>query len=392
MQNSRYSLNNKTILILSPQEWGAMLLSKHHYAIELAKKENSVYFLNPPREKLGNKIVIDTVEGIPGLKLINHSLPFFYNIKFHSLPLFHFLMKGHIKRILKKIGADVDIVWSFDLGYIYPFKHFSDKSIKVFHPVDEPLNQTALDSATGADIVFSVTNEILEKYHHLGKPSHFINHGVSNKFFNLSNKVFAKDGSSIRVGFSGNLLRNDIDRNTFIKIIRENPEVRFECWGSYRKKDANLSGSSDKQTMDFIEELMGFHNVKLHGVVSTEELVLSYKNVDCFLICYDINKDQSKGTNYHKIMEFLSSGNVVVANNVSTYANRPDLLQMCKSRLSNDELPGLFKAVIENISWHNATENQQNRVEYAFQNRYSKQLEAIEQILIRELKNKYTSQ
>ena len=46
------SLRNKTILIISPQAWGKMFLSKHHYAIELAKRGNAVYFLNPPGENI----------------------------------------------------------------------------------------------------------------------------------------------------------------------------------------------------------------------------------------------------------------------------------------------------------------------------------------------------
>jgi len=41
-------LSDKLILILTPQSWGNMLLAKHHYAIELAKSGNRVYFLNPP--------------------------------------------------------------------------------------------------------------------------------------------------------------------------------------------------------------------------------------------------------------------------------------------------------------------------------------------------------
>ena len=39
-------LKNKTILIISPERWGTNFVSKHHYALELAKN-NNVYFLNP---------------------------------------------------------------------------------------------------------------------------------------------------------------------------------------------------------------------------------------------------------------------------------------------------------------------------------------------------------
>src|SRR5215475_14372841 len=40
----------KTIVILSTEPWGKMLLSKMHYAIELAGLGNEVWFVNPPRE------------------------------------------------------------------------------------------------------------------------------------------------------------------------------------------------------------------------------------------------------------------------------------------------------------------------------------------------------
>ena len=37
-------LKNKKILLISPQSWGTMFVAKHHYAIELAKLGNEVYF------------------------------------------------------------------------------------------------------------------------------------------------------------------------------------------------------------------------------------------------------------------------------------------------------------------------------------------------------------
>jgi len=46
-----FSFTNKTIFILSPQPWGKMHISKHHYAIELAKKGNLIYYFNPPAKK-----------------------------------------------------------------------------------------------------------------------------------------------------------------------------------------------------------------------------------------------------------------------------------------------------------------------------------------------------
>jgi len=92
-------LSNQIILIISPQAWGKMFLAKHHYAIELAKHNNEVYFLNPPqKEPVKNGVEIVESKVVDSLYLINHSLSFSYKIKFKWIGLFHFLMKFHIKK------------------------------------------------------------------------------------------------------------------------------------------------------------------------------------------------------------------------------------------------------------------------------------------------------
>ena len=44
-------LNGKVIFIVSYENWGNMLMSKHHYAIELGKAGNKVYFINHPDKR-----------------------------------------------------------------------------------------------------------------------------------------------------------------------------------------------------------------------------------------------------------------------------------------------------------------------------------------------------
>ena len=42
------TLKNKIILIISPNFWGDIHLTKHSYALEISKLGANVYFLNPP--------------------------------------------------------------------------------------------------------------------------------------------------------------------------------------------------------------------------------------------------------------------------------------------------------------------------------------------------------
>ncbi|HVS95277.1 MAG TPA: hypothetical protein VHE54_02295 [Puia sp.] len=415
------ALVNKNILIISPQAWGNMFISKHHYAVELARRGNRVYFLNPPGEggpaarpqtnfaARARNVEVIRSETVPDLWFIRHNLRFPYKLKFHALPLFHSLMRFQARRILRAIGRPIDIVWSFDLGYLYPF-HFFGQSLKIFHPVDEPLTAAAIRAATGADVLFAVTREIVGKYHRFDIPRHFINHGVSNEFLAMAqagdagNEADATSDTplpqtagggarsadvpggvgashAVRIGFSGNLLRPDIDRETFLKIIRDNPGVVFECWGSYKQGQSNIGGAADDATAAFAAALLEQPNIILHGPVPSDRLAKEIHRMDGFLICYDIHKDQSGGTNYHKIMEYLSTGKVIVSNNVTTYQDRPDLLRMVAERDNNRHLPSLFKEVITRLAEHNSPEARNRRIAFARENTYPKQLDRIAAIL-----------
>jgi glycosyltransferase involved in cell wall biosynthesis len=374
------ALRDKNILIVSPQSWGIMFLAKHHYAVALAKRGNKVFFLNPPEQyKTKQKRIIDiTSSGIDNLWLINHRLSFPYNLKFHAIGLFHFFMRFHVKKILQKINDPIDVVWSFDIGNLYPFRFFGAKPIKIFHPVDEPLNKAAIDSVAGCQIIFSVTKEILEKYQSLAAPKYFINHGVSDFF--LSNDTYVKAGDEIQIGLSGNFLRPDIDWLILLEIIKENQNVTFNFWGNV-EASANLSGSENDETKSVIAQLKRNKNIKLHGPVNPETLAKQIRGMDGFLICYDIQKDQSKGTNYHKIMEYISTGKVIISNNVSTYQNQPEYVQMTEERNNNNNLPDLFKKVIFNLKKYNSQELQDKRKQFAASNTYAKHVIDIENIL-----------
>lgn len=373
-------LKGKRILIISPQQWGKMFVSKHHYAIELAKRGNSVYFLNPPDKNLKDDIIIKQVFGDTQLFCICHKINFPYSLKFHMIKIFHWFMKRHVKKILAKIENPLDIIWSFDQENLYPFSLFSKNVLRIFHPADEPRTHNAITAAEGADYIFSVTYEILEKYHTHKASKWFINHGLSSEFTDLK-KEGSRVNEKLRIGIAGNLLRPDIDHTIFLQIIDENVDVTFECWGSYIFNDANLAGENNIEVQNFIRELKLRSNVKLYGAVDTKELAGGFSKMDGFLICYNVLRDQSKGTNYHKIIEFLATGKVVISNNVSTYERYPGLIEMVKERDNNHNLPILFKKVISNLNSFNSKDKMEARINFALDNSYSKHLDYIESII-----------
>ena len=362
------------------------MLAKHHYALELAKAGNEVYFLNPPDnlhwnlKKDETRIRISAVPGHANLFVIDQELYFPYMLKYHARKIYNLLVKKQIRAILKKIGHPVDILWSFDLGNLFPMRFFPNKIYKIFHPVDEPGDQYALDAASGAAVIFSVTREILDKYATYKIPSHFVNHGLAEEFFPEQPHPYIK-GNPVNVGISGNLLRQDLDRETLIQIVEENPDLVFNFYGSYKTGDSNIGAGTDVATLSFVERLQSNRQVVLHGVLKTTELAAQLNKMDLFLICYDINKDQSKGTNYHKVMEYLSTGRVIVSNNITTYRDQPILVRMLSDRVSNHLLPQLFKDTVVHLEEFNSLENIRQRISYACENSYEKQLEEIQQFI-----------
>lgn len=367
---------NKTIIIISQQDWGKMLISKHHYAIELARLGNKVYFMNSP-EKSGElksgEIRVESTT-IENLWVIKHRFYYPYLLK-HRLPALHrWLLKYHIHKVYKKIGNEVDIVWSFDFSDTINLSSFPGSSYKIFMPVDNPIDPK---QDNNGDVMFSVTQEILDAYK-CDTPKMFVNHGVAENFIN--HKISLGINNPIQVGISGNFLRTDIDWQCLLDIITNNKHIIFNFWGSFDFKESNLVAKPTNEAEPYKKLLSGMGNVHIHGAVDVQSLSDNLKKMDCFLITYDIDKDHSKGTNYHKVLEYLASGKVIVSNNITTYQGT-GLIEMPVER-DNKNLPTLFANVVNNLAFYNSFEQQSRRIAYAQKHTYANNIKAIEAFII----------
>jgi hypothetical protein len=358
-----------------------MFISKHHYAIELAKRGNEVYFLNPPDKKVGNKILVESSK-YDGLFIVTYSLFFSWKIRFHARWLHDFLMIFQIKKIQKTIN-EVDIVWCFEANLFSNLKLFK-ASLHIYHPVDELTIDDHFLPARNADIIFCVTEEIKKSLESYRCPKYVINHGLSEAFelaaLNNLDKLNLRYGSNnpIRVGYVGNMLRPDIDHETLKKIIEYYPHVNFIFWGVNDIKDSNIAGSNSENVLDFIHFLKQKTNVFLRGPLHQEELSREMNNTDAFLICYDPRRDQCKATNYHKVIEMLSTGKVIISNHISFYTRYPDLVEMSAEKRNNESLKEIFDYVIINLDHYNSGENRRKRIRFALDNTYGSQISRIE--------------
>jgi hypothetical protein len=339
------------VLLISPQHWGTMRVTKHHYAIELAKLGHEVYFLEPTEAswKWNQTAFNITPSDAEGVKIVKHQINVPYNLKFHLKGLFDWFIKRHIKKLEKQLGP-FDLVWSFDLTNVMPLTFFSHDTKKIFFAADWPLNSDAVKSAEGANLLVSVAQEILDQYPSTSNTKKLlIDHGVAECFIEEGKKPFVKTDEVIRIGMSGNFLRPDIDRPVLLEIIRTHTDIVFECFGAYEFNNSNLGGSADIDTITFIEALQNAPNVILHGMVRPEILAKELRRIDAFFICYDVSKDQSKGTNYHKVMEYLAYGKPVVSNWISEY-NRGKKLGVLIMPEKNECIDSLFTLMLNKIA------------------------------------------
>lgn len=374
-----FEFREKTIVIISPQKWGKMHISKHHYAIELAKRNNTVYFLNPPIRQFLPKNQIEKKND--NLFIVNYSYFFPYNLRFHARKLFDKLQAIQIKNLLKKIES-IDIVWCFETNGFSDLSIFNSK-FSIYHPVDNINGNNQKSLLETSDFVFSVSDVIIQDLQKINpeKKINFINHGLSDYCLNKITKPKKnRDDNNKKktVYFIGNLLLTSLDRPVTKKIILENKDVNFVFIGSY--KPSNVSGLTNSEDEKFIHFLRNQKNVLLKGIMHPKNAINEIHKADILLVLIDPQKDINKGSNSHKILEYLSTGKVIVANHISTYVKKRYLIEMV-DEMHNENLPALFQNVINNLEHYNSPELQKKRIEFALDNTYEKQIQRIEKII-----------
>ncbi len=377
-----FRFRDKTVFILSPERWGTMKVSKHHYALELAANNCRVYFIEPPQ--LSNTgIVIKKCADHPMISIVNYK-PVFRGKRFLPSFLFSFLLKMQVKALLKKINVKPDVVWSFQ-GYLFQNLQWFGAPVNLFFAADQFYYEELPPEVYSASISFAVSDTIYERIKQSGKPVYMIGHGLQKNFVQgaetlLKNGSVLSENKKITAGYTGNLRMEALDRITMMQVIEQNPEVQFIFWGSYQPTDLNLGGITDKDADAFISFLENKCNVELRGVVNSEELQEQMKEADLFWLCWKIGANSVwDGSNSHKLLEYLSTGKPVVAHHVSSYENT-DLLYMLPVKENTGYLE-LFQQTVELVKKGEAKELVSKRLQTAVESSYSKKLQQIEKLI-----------
>jgi len=367
-----FAFKNKNILILSPEDWGINQLSKHLYANELSKN-NTVYFLHTSPHLTQSKIVeISSLK--ENLFLIHLKRVAQGIFKFPS-SFINLQNRFIVNAIRNAINKPIDVVWSFDQSKFQNLKQFNAK-IKIFHPVDyiELTHAFVTKIANSADVVFSVSQSILNTIN-TNTPKYFINHGLDEAFLKEPAKIERPsfiEKNKINVGYVGNINMKLIDYKNLIRTVKENSQLNFVFIGP----DTTSNLGKNVLRPELIE-LKKISNTKFIGQKSKNELVALMPFFDVFWLCYNAEIFPIEVSNSHKILEYLSIGKAVVANNIKTYENT-SVLEMTTH---NTLIPIKLKEVALKLDFFNSIALMNERIAFAKENTYTKQIERIEKII-----------
>jgi glycosyltransferase involved in cell wall biosynthesis len=380
-------LVGKHVLLLSPQPWGVARVSKHHYAVEIARRGNRVTFATPSfagRLRRG-AFELSPVQEQSGLEVLTYRPLLPAVVRFKLPRLFNLAMRWQARRILRALGVShVDVVWDFASSPLFADMRAFAAKCYVFHPVD----MVPSGDTRGADIIISLTDGILKEFERSGVPSHFVNHGLGDAFAQRGRRILEElDSAALRprepgplqIGYAGNLLLPYIDHVSYQRVIERNPQVVFHFWGPYSNSSNNL-GAGPRAALEFINFLKKQSNVRLHGAVQPHQLAHAMATMDALVICYDAHRDPNGAANSHKVLEYLSTGRPVISTHISHYVRHPGLLEMLPNHDSS-HFPDHFEAVLRRLHDLSSEAMQRVRIQFALGQTYSCQLDRIDSLL-----------
>jgi len=359
-------LQNKNILLISPEPWDHIFVSKHHYAIHLGIKGNKVFFLNPP---LRSQCITPTeYENVFSVTYTG----FPKGLRFFPTPLQKYFIRKRFEELQKLCHARFDIIWSFDNSVFFDFSALPSDVLKINHIVDLSQNFQTEKAAKTADICFACAQNILSRLKRYQSNVYKINHGVP-----LRNEILvssSKRGNNVTALYAGNLDIPYIDWDLLLELVRSFSQIDFIFVGPMNKD------------LVVARKLQQLPNVNFVGAVPFNDLQKYYADVDVLLITYKADQFKEQVSNTHKVMDYFASGKVTVATFTEEYIeqSKEDLLAMSSKQI---EFIFLFEKVINNLNHWNSEILQRKRRAFAADNSYPRQIDRIETLINQHLNN-----
>jgi glycosyltransferase involved in cell wall biosynthesis len=351
-----------TILLVSPEPWDGHFVSKHHYALELARRGNNVFFHGPPESSGG--IRLEPVPETLGRLWVLHSPKVAAGLRFMPGALRRFLEARWLGLVEKIAGKPIDVVWNFENSRFFDMG-FAGERLKIYQQMD--LNQTyqpAIAAAT-ADLSIAISAPIEQRLADSAQNLIRITHGHTNQDIAQPapagiDQVFGS--AAVNAVLIGNLDIAYLDVPLLVQLVTTHPAVRFHFVGAYRAGHG-------------LHVAIGAApNAVFWGRQSFDLLPCFLNRADVLLVAYLADKHLDQLANPHKIMEYLASGRCILATRTLEYEDQPDLIEIAMDRA---DYAKRFASIAANPAAWNSAEQVAHRQAFAFENTYPRQLDRI---------------
>lgn len=358
-------LKELNILLISPEPWDHIFVSKHHYAVHLTQRNNKVYFLSRPTKSW--QISESSYEN---LTLLDYT-GFIRGLQYFPKWLRKILLKRTYRRLEKLSNVKFDIIWSFDNSVFYDFDALPLRVIKISHIVDLDQSFQLRNAARTADLCIGTTKYIVSRLKEFNLNTHQITHGC-----NMPQKIkeiILPGQNKIKALYAGNLKMKFLDWEVVHEVVIEHPEIDFVFVGPGMD-----TFNSRNRTEAFKFKISSLPNVFTIGRVSPDNLQSYYYSADLLFLAYqqEYHRDQA---NPHKVMEYLISGKPVVCTFTEEYQDVKSIYMSS----DNKDFGRRFRDVVENLEEVSTITQKEERLNYALNNTYDKQIDKIEALLNR---------
>jgi hypothetical protein len=354
------------VLLISPEPWDGHAVSKHHYAVTLARRGAEVYFLDPPDPQRREISVEPTAHERVWRVRAPRVAP---GLRFWPRSWRVAVQRRWLRNLERQIGGTFDTVWLFENSRFYDMEFAGDR-LRIYHQVDLNQNFHVADAARSADICFAVTEEILIRLQSFNSKAFKIQHGVATysgtALTEMESSRFRHSG--INAVYIGNLDIRYIDVPLLCAVVKRHLEVTFHFVGAYRP-DGELHSAC--RTLK---------NIVWWGKIESGKIPSLLEHGDINLLVYRFRAYPKQLANSHKIMEYLASGNITVATWTEEYRDNRHLLEMVERR---EEYVGRFSEVVNDLKHYNSAEKRRERKAYAADHSYDRQLDRILELLKR---------
>ncbi len=360
------------IVIISPEAWGASFVSKHHYADNLARMGYPVMFVNPPRSVIGSSSV-----EVTGISENLSQCTYTVQKGLNYLP--PFLKKWYLTRIATKMiktwSHEPGLVWSFDPYQFQDPTVFGSSVRSIYHAVD--IHQTALEAQCTRNFqeIFGSSGPIVQKLKNLGAVNaEKVNHGLAAWFCEpVEQPIPLPRTYDISVGYVGNMLYPYLDYEVLYEIVQSHPKVGFFFIGPDGTSNLGTTAEGLAEKHLWITRIKEEANTHFLGVQPSRELPRYLAAFDAFLMTYKGEEYPDELANPHKILEYLSTGKVVISHFIDEYRDKEPFVEMATRK----ELPARFAVVLAGLADYNTPELRDQRKSYATSNAYDQHVAHI---------------